>query len=89
MGHSVLLGPETILVRGLVKLVPALTYHFCLNLPATFSQPRTSIISGPSSSMRFERALERVFAPGKQGNQIVTPSTSTLESRHDDWSVAE
>ena len=39
--------------------------------------------------MRFERALERVFAPGKQGNQIVTPSTSTLESRHDDSSAAE
>ena len=31
-----------LLVRGLVKCVPALAYHFCLNLPATFSQPRTS-----------------------------------------------
>ena len=31
-----------------MKLVPAVAYHFCLNLPATFSQPRTSIISGPS-----------------------------------------
>ena len=45
----IVLGPEIILVRGLVKLVPAVAYHFCLNLPATFSQPRTSIISGPSS----------------------------------------
>ena len=43
------LGLEIILVRGLVKLVPAVAYHFCLNLPATFSQPRTSIISGPST----------------------------------------
>ena len=43
-----ILGPEIILVRGLLKLVPAVAYHFCLNLPATFSQPRTSIISGPS-----------------------------------------
>ena len=39
---------EIILVRGLVKLVPAVAYHFGLNLPAAFSQPRTSIISGPS-----------------------------------------
>ena len=39
------LGLEIILVSGLVKFVPAVAYHFCLNLPATFSQPRTSIIS--------------------------------------------
>ena len=37
-------GPKTILVRGLVKLVPAVVHHFCLNLPATFSQPRTCFI---------------------------------------------
>ena len=43
-----ILGPEIIFVRGMVKLVPAVAYHFCLNLPAIFSQPRTSIISGPS-----------------------------------------
>ena len=42
------LGPEIILVRGLVRLDPAVAYHFCLNLFATFSQPRTRIISGPS-----------------------------------------
>ena len=41
-------GPEIILVLGLVKLVPAVAYHFCLNLPATFLQPRTSNISGPT-----------------------------------------
>ena len=35
---------------GFVKFVPAVAYHFCLNLPATFSQPRTSIISGPNRS---------------------------------------
>ena len=46
---SSILGPEIILVRGLVRLVPAVAYHFWLNLLATFSQPCTSIISGPSS----------------------------------------
>ena len=36
------LGPKLMLVRGLVKFVPAVAYHFRLNLPATLSQPRTS-----------------------------------------------
>ena len=27
------------------ELVPAVAYHFCLNLPATFSQPRTNKFS--------------------------------------------
>ena len=52
-----ILGPEIILVRGLVKLVPAVAYHFCLNLPATFSQPRTSIISGPSRQSRKDQVV--------------------------------
>ena len=46
--RATVLGPEIILVRGLVKLVPAVAFNFCLNLAATFSQPCTSIISGPS-----------------------------------------
>ena len=32
-------------VTGLVKLVTAVAYHFCLNLPATFSKPRTKKFS--------------------------------------------
>ena len=32
-------------VRGLVKFVLAVAYHFCLNLPAIFSQPRTEKFS--------------------------------------------
>ena len=32
-------------VRGLVKFVLAVAYHFCLSLPATFSQPRTNKFS--------------------------------------------
>ena len=28
-----------------MKFVPAVAYHFCLNLPATFSQPRTKKFS--------------------------------------------
>ena len=32
-------------VRGLVKFVPAVAYHFCLSLSATFSQPWTNKFS--------------------------------------------
>ena len=54
---TVVLGPEIILVRGLVRLDPAVAYHCCLNLPATFSQPRTSIISGPSILQSFQHSV--------------------------------
>ena len=37
----VLLGPKLMSVCGLVKFLPAVAYHFCLNIPASFSQPRT------------------------------------------------
>ena len=33
---------ENFFVRGLVKFVPAVAYHFCLSLPTTLSQPRTN-----------------------------------------------
>ena len=36
---------EKVLVRGLVKFALAVAYHFCLNLPAIFSQPRTKTFS--------------------------------------------
>ena len=36
---------EKVFIRGLVKLLPAVAYHFCLNLPETFSQPRTKTFS--------------------------------------------
>ena len=42
---SVLQSWENFFVGGLVKFVPAVAYHFCLNLPATFSQPRTKKFS--------------------------------------------
>ena len=32
---------------GLVNLVPAVAYHFCLNLPAAFLQPGNSLIFEP------------------------------------------
>ena len=44
-----ILGPKILIVCGLAKFVPAVSFHFCLNLPATFSQPHTSNVFGPST----------------------------------------
>ena len=44
--HDQILGPKMILVHGFVEFDPAVayqSYHFFLNLPATFLQPRASI----------------------------------------------
>ena len=32
---------------GLVNFVPALAYHFCLNLPAAFTQPGARLLVEP------------------------------------------
>ena len=40
-------GVQDLTIRlfpGLVNFVPAAAYHFCLNLPATFSQPGNGLI---------------------------------------------
>ena len=34
-----------------MKLIPVVAYHFCLNFPGTYSQPRTSIIWEPSKRL--------------------------------------
>ena len=41
--HDKILGPKMILVHGFVEFDPPVAYHFFLNLPATFLQPRASI----------------------------------------------
>ena len=43
------MSSNSTVVRGLLQFVPT-TAHICLNLPATFSQPHTSIF-GPSSEI--------------------------------------
>ena len=32
---------------GLVNFVPAVAYHFCLALPAAFTQPRVRLLAEP------------------------------------------
>ena len=56
-------GREIILVCDLVKFVPAVAYHSCLNLPATFSQSRKIIISQPST-LSFS-PLRAAASPGQ------------------------
>ena len=40
-------GPAKRLSPGLVNFVPALAYHFCLALPATFTQPGDHFLAKP------------------------------------------
>ena len=40
-------------MHGLVTFIPAVNHRFSLYLPATFSQPCTSIISGPSTGLGY------------------------------------
>ena len=42
---QVIQSREKVCVRGLVKFIPAVASHFCLILPAPFSQPRTKTFS--------------------------------------------
>ena len=39
---------------GLVNFVPAVAYHFCLNLLAAFSQPGNVLIVWPYTGMLYE-----------------------------------
>ena len=36
---------------GLVNFVPALAYHFCLNLPAAFTQPGARLLVEPCTTL--------------------------------------
>ena len=36
---------------GLVNFVPAVAYHFCLNLPAAFSQPGNGLLEVPCTEL--------------------------------------
>ena len=40
-------GSANRLWPGLVKFVPAVAYHFCLNLPPAFTQPGLSLLAEP------------------------------------------
>ena len=42
---------------SLVKFVPAVAYHFCLNLPAAFTQPGASILVDLCTSQKKLLAL--------------------------------
>ena len=46
-GKRRLQGTTEMLWPGLVSFVPALAYHFCLALPAAFTQPGVRLSAGP------------------------------------------
>ena len=50
------------LFPGLVNFVPAVAYHFCLNLPAEFSQPGNSLTGIPCRLTGYMTTYMRVHA---------------------------
>ena len=46
------LGCAKVLFPGLVNFVPAVAYHFCLSLPASFSQPGNGNLGHPCISLK-------------------------------------
>ena len=57
---------------GLVNFVPAVAYHFCLNLPAAFSQPGARLILEPCTYCIF---LAKLI------NQIINKERPTPQVR--------
>ena len=63
---------------GCENFVPALAYHFCLALPAEFSQPGKRLFAGPCS-IPFDRTLRqtsecthKISKKGKGRGEIVS-----------------
>ena len=70
----------------MVNFVPAVANHFCLNLPATFSQPRTSIISGPSTGgdrCGFVFVIEEAFVQSSFSWRAVLLGSGSPEVKFD------
>ena len=57
-------------LNGLVKFVPAGAYHFCLNLPATFSQPTTSHCSVCTEKCSARKACTKCLPTVYQHRQL-------------------
>ena len=61
-------------VCGLVKFVLAVAYHFCLKLPALFSQPGNGLIVQPCTMSRKKAAAGVLcFTPGMGKAFVFTP----------------
>ena len=69
---------------GLENIVPAFAYHFCLNLPATFSQPGSAVLQWSGASRRRRWSC---FAPFFRSFHFIS---QTDRDYHDwtnrDWS---
>ena len=77
-----ILGPKIILVSGLVKFLHGVAYYFCLNLPATFSQPRASIISGSSEeSEKWVKQMHSTLRHRSFGDEISYPQDQFFVAR--------
>ena len=59
-------SPKKVVVRGLVNFVPDVTYLFCLNLPAAFSQPGNGLLEILCNTAQvYARSLLPIARPEK------------------------
>ena len=61
---------------GLVNFVPALAYHFSLNLPAAFTQPRARLLVEPCIIPKFGVKMAIFGSLDISQNQTVQGSTN-------------
>ena len=69
-GHFVVQGSAKRRSPGLVNFVPALAYHFCLNLPAAFTKPFSwapclylpVVFTQPGAHLSFPSSVQNICA---------------------------
>ena len=66
---------------GLVNFVPALAYHFCLNLPATFTQPRARLLVEPCTARPSEFGSVSIFVSDAARHVTVRSDSETYTFR--------
>ena len=73
--HMYVQGSSIKRAPGWVNFVPAVAYHFCLNLPAPFSQPGARLILEPCTvNNNFERAWQLAAASQRRREDRVLTS---------------
>ena len=73
-------GSAKRLKPGLVKFVPAVAYHFCLNLPGAFTKPGQSLLAEPCGWELCPWTLEDVFrgSKGDRNRPLPAPERAWL-----------
>ena len=66
-------------LKSLVNFVPALAYHFCLNLPEKFSQPGAHVLSQPCKLQEDHDSIQDGLSAQKLWNSNMMGSHMLLK----------